>query len=138
MYEDASRNRLIETLDLFEQVSNSKWLRTTPVILFLNKRDLFAQKIKSISMNTLFPDYTGTCDIFRWFVLVLTVKLSTTGGSDFEAGRKFLTAQFVKRIHIAKDVFVHVTCATDTHNIQFVFEAVRDIVTSDNVAGAGF
>eukprot|EP00299_Pterocystis_sp_00344_P015837 c7925_g1_i3.p1 GENE.c7925_g1_i3~~c7925_g1_i3.p1 ORF type:complete len:588 (-),score=117.15 c7925_g1_i3:62-1825(-) len=118
LFEDSTRNRLLESLDLFEQICNSKWLTDTPMILFLNKRDLFAEKIQTVDMKCLFPDYTG--------------------GFNFDAGRIYLTNQFAKRCHFQKDIFVHVTCATDTTNIEFVFEAVKDIVLQKNVRAAGF
>lgn len=38
LYEDDSQNRLDEAVDLFKQVSNSKWFRNTSIILFLNKK----------------------------------------------------------------------------------------------------
>jgi hypothetical protein len=32
-----------------------------------------------------------------------------------------------------KSIFVHDTCATDTHNVEFVFEAVKDIIIKNNL-----
>jgi len=34
-----------EAVRLFEEVCNSQWFRKTSMILFLNKRDLFAEKV---------------------------------------------------------------------------------------------
>ena len=34
-----------------------------------------------------------------------------------------------------KDVYSHVTCATDTNNIQFVFDAVTDVIIAKNLRG---
>jgi len=45
LYEDNSMNRITEALLLFEEIANSKWFKQTSIILFLNKRDLFAEKI---------------------------------------------------------------------------------------------
>src|SRR3954467_7976686 len=38
--EDRSRNRLKESLDLFEGIINLPWFNDAPIILFLNKDDL--------------------------------------------------------------------------------------------------
>ena len=46
LYEDESTNRMMEALSLFEEICNSKWFKNTAMILFLNKRDIFAEKIK--------------------------------------------------------------------------------------------
>ena len=59
--EDATVNRMVEALDLFEEVSNSKWFQKTNMILFLNKRDLFMEKIKKTSISSCpsFEAYDG-------------------------------------------------------------------------------
>jgi len=44
LYEDEKINRMTETLNLFENICNSKWFRDISVILFLNKSDLFREK----------------------------------------------------------------------------------------------
>lgn len=43
--EDPTQNRLCENLDLFKVVWNNRWLRRIAVILFLNKQDIFQDKI---------------------------------------------------------------------------------------------
>jgi len=47
-YEDLETNRIDEALSLFKETLASKWLQRCHVILFLNKRDLFAEKIKKV------------------------------------------------------------------------------------------
>ena len=42
LYEDENTNRMVEALNLFEEICNSRWFHDTSMILFLNKRDLFA------------------------------------------------------------------------------------------------
>jgi len=36
-----------------------------------------------------------------------------------------------------KEVYCHQTCATDTNNIQFVFDAVTDVIIANNLRGCG-
>jgi hypothetical protein len=45
LYEDQDTNRMQEALDLFEEICNSRYFKKTAMILFLNKRDLFFEKI---------------------------------------------------------------------------------------------
>jgi GTPase SAR1 family protein len=45
--EDPSKNRLQESLELFKVVWNNRWLCHISVIAFLNKEDLFREKILS-------------------------------------------------------------------------------------------
>ena len=47
LFEDETKNRLDEALELFQQISNSKWFADTSLILFLNKKDLFEKKVRA-------------------------------------------------------------------------------------------
>ena len=52
---------IYKALQLFEQVCNSRWLdRNVAKILFLNKYDLFLEKLKTIPLTVSFPQYTGS------------------------------------------------------------------------------
>lgn len=48
-----------ESLKLFDSICNNKWFTDTSIILFLNKKDLFEEKIKKSSLTVCFPEYTG-------------------------------------------------------------------------------
>jgi len=48
-----------EALRLFNSILNNKWFLETSVILFLNKKDLFEQKIKEKPLPDIFPDFRG-------------------------------------------------------------------------------
>lgn len=51
---------MVESMRLFESICNSRWFLNTSMILFLNKKDLFAEKIQFTSIQTCFKEYTGT------------------------------------------------------------------------------
>lgn len=59
--EDASQNRLRESLELFASIWNNRWLRTISVILFLNKMDQLEEKILAgrSHIEEFFPEYTN-------------------------------------------------------------------------------
>ena len=59
LYEDGTTNRMLESLKLFKEICNSKWFVDTAMIIFLNKMDLFAEKIKTVDLTCAFPEYTG-------------------------------------------------------------------------------
>jgi len=54
LFEDDKVNRMEEALNLFESTCNSKFFKDTAIILFLNKSDLFQEKIKKSSFNGYF------------------------------------------------------------------------------------
>jgi len=107
--EDDSVNRMQESMMLFEEICNCQWFCDTAIILFLNKSDLFNEKIKRIDLKVCFPEYTGGCDL----------KPATSFMKD-----KFTSLNRNRQ----KAIYVHITCATNTDNISYVFGAVRDII----------
>jgi guanine nucleotide-binding protein G(o) subunit alpha len=118
LYEDENTNRIVEALNLFEEICNSRWFRETSMILFLNKRDLFADKIQAVPLELYFPEYKG--------------------GGDVDSARAFMQEQFEsKNRNPDKQIYTHVTCATDTHNIAAVFNAVKDIIIRKSLNEAG-
>ena len=61
------QNRMDESLILFESVINSRWFLWTPIILFLNKIDVFKVKLPKVIFlswpffHLCFPDIHGRC-----------------------------------------------------------------------------
>jgi len=120
LYEDAGVNRMVETLILFEEICNSPWFKETAVILFLNKRDMFEEKIKKVPLNV--------CPIFS----------NLTGMQDYDTGVEAIDEAFQTKNHNRdKVIYSHVTCATDTTNVAAVFHAVKDIIIRRALGDAG-
>lgn len=116
--EDRKTNRMEEALNLFDEICNSRWFERTAMILFLNKRDLFQEKIK------IFP---------------LTAWTETFDGSDphdYDQTVAFIKKEFEsKNRDQSKHIYTHVCCATDQDNVKHMFGAVQDIIVSASVAG---
>lgn len=61
-----------ESLMLFDSICNNKFFIDTSIILFLNKKDLFAEKIKKSALSICFPEYTGKiCNLMDTFLYLL-------------------------------------------------------------------
>lgn len=119
LYEDERVNRMHESVTLFEEICNCQWFNDTSVILFLNKSDLFKDKIKTLDLKVCFSDYEGGC--------------------DYDKACEYLKKKFVSlNRNLNKIIYVHITCATDTENIRFVFKAVRDIVIRESLQRSKF
>ena len=50
---------MIESLHLFTSICNSKYFTKAAMILFLNKKDLFEEKIQRSPLSETFPEYSG-------------------------------------------------------------------------------
>jgi len=104
--EDDGQNRMKESLLLFDEICNSPWFKDTNFILFLNKTDLFREKITKIDLNVCFPQYTGGC--------------------NFENASVFIKQKFMEQNNSPHTIYTHFTCAISTENVEFVFKCVRE------------
>lgn len=118
LIEDETVNRMQEALTLFDSICNSKWFVRTSIILFLNKIDIFKEKIPKTPLNKFFSDYNG--------------------GADADKAADFFTKKFISLNQSdVKQVYTHLTCATDTAQIKFVMNAVNDIIIQNNLRDLG-
>jgi len=118
LYEDDTTNRMHESLKLFKEICNSKWFVETAMILFLNKRDLFAVKIVKVPLTVCFDDYKGP--------------------QDYDGASQYIRDKFLaQNENPKKHIYTHLTCATDTDNINVVFSAVKDIILHKILEGLG-
>ena len=126
-----------ESLKLFDSICNNKWFGDTSIILFLNKKDLFEEKILRSSLTICFPEYTGK--LYRCISNACTVLyVSSAGAQEYGEAAAYIQAQFeAKNKSTAKEIYCHMTCATDTQNVQFVFDAVTDVIIANNLRGCG-
>ncbi|TPX34578.1 hypothetical protein SmJEL517_g02874 [Synchytrium microbalum] len=117
LIEEPTQNRMMESLTLFESVVNSRWFLRTSIILFLNKVDVFKDKLPRIPLSKHFPEYTG--------------------GSDVNTAAKFILWRFSQMNRANLNIFPHLTQATDTANIRVVFAAVKLTVMQNALKDTG-
>ncbi|KAK4308890.1 hypothetical protein Pmani_019443 [Petrolisthes manimaculis] len=117
--EDEEMNRMIESMKLFDSICNNKWFVETSIILFLNKKDLFEEKISKSPLTICFPEYQGN--------------------NTYEDSANYIRMKFenLNKRKDQKEIYTHFTCATDTNNIQFVFDAVTDVIIKNNLKDCG-
>ncbi|GMH84918.1 hypothetical protein TL16_g10068 [Triparma laevis f. inornata] len=124
LFEDANTNRMVEAIDLFDEIANNRYFRESSMILFLNKRDLFEGKIERVDIRTI--------DAFSDFN-------QDPSKSKYDAGIAYFLGKFLARSKTEeKIVYHHITCATDTENVEVVFNACKDIILRDNLKDSGF
>ncbi|KAL3111552.1 hypothetical protein niasHT_016713 [Heterodera trifolii] len=126
MEEDPSINRMDDSIDLFRAMFFNPFLIRCSFILFLNKKDLFELKLRHVPLHRFYPAFEDrTTNI-------------TSDSAYAEA------VEFVKKLFLGvnteennRHIYTHVTNATDTKNIEFVFGATCDIVLQNNLTRAG-
>jgi len=132
LYEDSQTNRIDEALKLFDEICNSSWFSKTSMILFLNKNDLFRAKLKTVPFRV--PGVRN--DAFQG-------PYAQDPDADFDqcvtAAHDYIKAQFIARKRDSnREIYCHVTEATDTKQVHVVFNACKDIILRKNLSSSGF
>lgn len=118
LYEEDKENRLLEAINVFDKICNNQYFLDVAMILFLNKIDIFAQKVKQEPITTLFPEYKGplTEDDQKEYIRSKFLEVCTSP---------------------TKDIFTHYTCATDTTQVDRVFDACRKVILKQHLLKLG-
>ena len=100
---------------LFESILNLPWFKKSSIILFLNKMDLFKEKLIEKPVRDYFPDYNGEDD-------------------DSTAASRFFAAKFkgLNRTE-GREIYVHYTNATDTNLLKITMQSVQDTIIQNNL-----
>ncbi|XP_038818161.1 guanine nucleotide-binding protein G(o) subunit alpha-like isoform X2 [Salvelinus namaycush] len=117
LVEDPCMNRLQESLKLFSSICNNIFFKSTSMILFMNKIDLFQEKIlhSGRHLRLYVPQFKGAdCDV--------------------DAAARYIAGMFVSlNATPSKLIYHHFTTATDTSNVQIVFQVVMDTIIKENL-----
>jgi len=118
LQEDRRMNRMIETLGVFKTVISHGAFKKVPFLLFLNKKDLFEEKLSTSKVQDQkeFSDYSG---------------------DSYEEATEYFEQKFVDCFEDNEDLrnrlFVHSTEATNTQNVVFVWETCKNIILDMNI-----
>ncbi|XP_065052777.1 guanine nucleotide-binding protein G(t) subunit alpha-3-like [Rhopilema esculentum] len=108
--DDPNVNSMGESLSVFESVVNLTYFQDTPLVLFLNKKDLLSKKVKAVSLADHFQDYKGPDDNPHEVV-------------------GYIKSKFLHKIKDkSRPVKVHIICATNTRDVKKAFEISLDWV----------
>lgn len=61
------------------------------------------------------------------------------GPNTYDDAGNYIKLQFLElnMRRDVKEIYSHMTCATDTENVKFVFDAVTDIIIKENLKDCG-
>ncbi|KAM0746958.1 guanine nucleotide binding protein, alpha subunit, partial [Meredithblackwellia eburnea MCA 4105] len=119
LWEDETISRLDEATMLFESISSSRWFEKSAFVLFLNKVDLFREKLQHVSLASYYPEYNG--------------------GASFENACQFMLQKFttLDKRRAARPLYTHFTQATDTSQVRVVLAAMMDSVLASLLEEVG-
>lgn len=111
--EDNKTNRFSESLEAFEKVTGSPYMRDKNIIVFLNKSDIFAQSMKKYPLSEYFRDITSEQSL------------------DFDSCIDYFKDRYRKAYHGKSSIYFHVTNALDKSICERVFLDCRDMVIKE-------
>ncbi|KAK7969417.1 G-protein alpha subunit [Apiospora saccharicola] len=116
LVEDKDGNQMNEALMLWESIANSHWFTKSALILFLNKMDLFKEKIAASPITSHgFVDYQGPVDDWK------------------QASKYFMDKFRALNRNPEKEIYGHFTNATDTNLLKITMGSVQDMIIQRNL-----
>jgi GTPase SAR1 family protein len=121
--ENPDVNRMRESLALWEGICRYVYFEKTAFILFLNKVDLFEQKLAHHPLTVAFPEYVAPA--------------ASDAAARLEHAKQFVRAAYLARkVLDTREVTAHFTCATDTQKINVVFDAIYEHLLNRHLQAA--
>ncbi|KAJ5993180.1 hypothetical protein N7451_008904 [Penicillium sp. IBT 35674x] len=115
LVEEHDSNQLQESMRIFDSLVNSKWFKRKPIILFLNKFDLFEKRLSISPFSQHYPDFPGS-------------------DTDLYAAAKYVNDCFLDMDEAQdRDVFTHYTTATNTDLLKETMELVESAIVLQNL-----
>jgi guanine nucleotide-binding protein G(i) subunit alpha len=106
-YEDDVTNRMLESLELFDELVNGDYFKDKQIFLFLNKLDIFTQKISKKDLCKLFSEYEG--------------------GKDVEAALEFIQNKYRNVVqNNSERLYIQIINAMDEDSVINAFKKVQN------------
>jgi GTPase SAR1 family protein len=124
LWEDPSRNRMTDSINLFGQIVNDPTFKDAAVFLFFNKSDLLREKIKRVNLTKCgWADFDGT------------------SAADFDQVTNYFKKKFLQivdsRHHAVKNISCYSTQATDGKTMHEVLKACTPAIIHRHLMGIG-
>ena len=138
IHEDNTLNRQIEALELFGKVTKEVWVQNSRIVLFLNKSDLFAEKLRKVPFVVRSGPGRRNADfVGKEFIPGLST--IEEFGEAFEDACAYLKQLYNAQIHSSrKELNVHITCAISTGQMETTLASCMDVLLKINLEENGF
>lgn len=81
----------------------------------------------------------SACIFWKHFHFSFLLSLFSSGANKYDEAASYIQTKFedLNKKKDTKEIYTHFTCATDTKNVQFVFDAVTDVIIKNNLKDCG-
>ena len=105
-----NQNQMHEAMMLFESLVNGTWFKNTPIVLLLDKIDLFHETLVKSPLSIHFPDYKGKDGNVE------------TAAAYFEDRFRAMSRTAGREIHI------YYINTTDTTLLKATMQSIQDLI----------
>jgi guanine nucleotide-binding protein G(i) subunit alpha len=140
----SNQNQIIESLQVFDSVVNSRWFLRTSVILLFCNAGRFKRKLARSPMSRQFPDYTGGSDVAQASKYIFW-RFNQLNGMDLSLfphlceASGMITHEMSSRLYLLP-CWIMLTAfsgPSDTSNITVVFAAIKDTIIFNAMKDSG-
>ena len=115
LLEDDQVNRMQESLRVFAEICDCPFLASSHFLLFLNKKDVFDEKISFSPITNCFPEYDG--------------------GDDKNSAAIFVRQRYRNQNKQDREVYSHYTNAKDTQTVKVIYQVMMDTILFTTLQG---
>nr|XP_021329164.1 guanine nucleotide-binding protein G(q) subunit alpha isoform X2 [Danio rerio] len=113
--EENNKNRMEESLSLFNSVTHSPWFAQSSILLLLNKKDILARKIQFSHLQTFFPEFEGNIQ-------------------NTDDAMKFMLKSYERNATPDPWIYSQFICVKDFTDTRIIFECVKDSIVRQTIA----
>nr|XP_003201106.1 guanine nucleotide-binding protein G(q) subunit alpha isoform X1 [Danio rerio] len=113
--EENNKNRMEESLPLFNSVTHSPWFAQSFILLLLNKKDILARKIQFSHLKTFFPEFEGNIQ-------------------NTDDAMKFMLKSYERNATPDPWIYSQFICVKDFTDTRIIFECVKDSIVRQTIA----
>ncbi len=153
-----------ESLALFRVILSSDYFRNASIILFLNKTDLFPERLADKPLRCTYPEFDGNFDhrtVRLWSISIFVFYPWFIGAdNDVDAAKEFIKNKYLNVIptieNMKRVIYPHFTCSVgeylffvtlsinlfglnlDSKNIEIIFNEIKDRIFEDIIFSSLF
>jgi len=134
----SSHDTLIDNTTI-QEVCGAEWFRASSLILFLNKYDIFREKLVSQSRQVRFRASNSRIVKQEHGISLTTCFPEYDGGLNVQVAANYVAKKFSSP-EINKSnrrVYAHFTVATDTENVRMLLASIKDQILTQQFQNIG-
>ena len=133
--EDSCVNSMVESLHCFSGICNSKSFVNIPIVLFLNKYDIFQEKLQHISLDCAFPNYSKEIEVRdKEHINNRDNPDNHNYNNHAKLAAEYIMKQFLNcNLRQNKQIYSHIGSAVRHDEIESILKIICEIIVDKSI-----